>query len=111
MTKARPFLREHNQGRRPEVVSRRPETQTKPPRTTTLPGTAQSTFSFFISGICSSPELDDFRDVFEPENYGYDACNSGSKPLVHLDGRSRSSSSSAQSLRQKRKETHREWYV
>jgi len=80
-------LREHNQGRRPEVVSRRPETQTKPQRTTTLPGTAQSTFSFFISGIRSSPELDDFRDVFEPENYGYDACNSGSKPLVHLDGR------------------------
>ena len=47
--------------------------------------------------------------VDESKNYGYDACNS--KPLVHLDGRSRSSSSSAQSLRQKRKESHREWYV
>lgn len=47
--------------------------------------------------------------VDECKNYGYDACNS--KPLVHLDGRSRSSSSSAQSLRQKRKESHREWYV
>jgi len=47
--------------------------------------------------------------VDETKNYGYDACNS--KPLVHLDGRSRSTSSSAQSLRQKRKESHREWYV
>jgi len=47
--------------------------------------------------------------VDESKNYGYDACNS--KPLVHLDGRSRSTSSSAQSLRQKRKESHREWYV
>jgi len=47
--------------------------------------------------------------VDESKNYGYDECNS--KPLVHLDGRSRSSSSSAQSLRQKRKESHREWYV
>jgi len=47
--------------------------------------------------------------VDESKNYGYDACHS--KPLVHLDGRSRSSSSSAQSLRQKRKESHREWYV
>ena len=47
--------------------------------------------------------------VDESKNYDYDACNS--KPLVHLDGRSRSSSSSAQSLRQKRKETNREWYV
>jgi len=47
--------------------------------------------------------------VDESKSYGYDACNS--KPLVHLDGRSRSSSSSAQSLRQKRKESQREWYV